>query len=143
MTGDRPRQARKDGRAGQQTHITRRVGHADLQAVPETRHALRLLLEHWGEPGRAETAELLATELITNALVHTNDEAVLTATVEVHILRVEVRDCVDRVPKPRVSGEEGTGGRGLLLVQSLADAWGVCPNGTGKVVWFELAAATP
>ncbi|MER7348443.1 ATP-binding protein [Streptomyces aurantiacus] len=119
--------------------LRRRLGRADLRAVPEARGALRELLRHWGRPGRAETAELLASELVTNALVHTDRDAILTATVGPRRLRVEVRDFVGRRPRPRAPGDgEDTHGRGLLLVQSLADAWGVRAQGVGKVVWFEL-----
>lgn len=117
--------------------MRRRLGRADLRAVPETRHALRELLDDWGKPGRSQTAELLTTELVTNALVHTDRDAELTATVGPHVLRVEVRDSAARLPRGG-DGDE-THGRGLLLVESLADAWGVRAYGGGKVVWFELA----
>ncbi|MDQ0584204.1 ATP-binding protein [Streptomyces rishiriensis] len=121
--------------------LRRRLGRADLRAVPETRRALRELLRGWGRPGRSETAELLASELVTNALVHTDDDAVLTATVSPSGLRVEVRDSAARRPRPRVpSADEATHGRGLVLVESLADTWGVRAQGGGKVVWFELGA---
>ncbi|WP_405765874.1 ATP-binding protein [Streptomyces sp. NBC_00080] len=121
--------------------LSRRLGRADLRAVPETRRALRELLRGWGRPGRSETAELLTSELVTNALVHTDDDAVLTATVSPSGLRVEVRDSVAQRPRPRVpSADEATHGRGLVLVESLADTWGVRAQGGGKVVWFELGA---
>lgn len=130
---------------GPPRQLKRKLGKADLRAVPEVRRALRELLLHWGRPGRSEVAELLTSELVTNALVHTDCEAELTATVGSRSLRVEVRDFVSRRPKPRVphadDGTHGTNGRGLILVQSLADAWGVAalgPDATGKVVWFEL-----
>ncbi|MFG2947016.1 ATP-binding protein [Streptomyces adustus] len=123
------------------SQLRRRLGRADLRAVPEARRALRELLRHWGKPGRSEIAELLTSELVTNALVHTDREALLTATVGPDGLRVEVRDFVAGRPRPRVPGsEDNTHGRGLLLVQSLASAWGVRPHGVGKSVWFELAA---
>ncbi|MFI6348373.1 ATP-binding protein [Streptomyces sp. NPDC050560] len=119
--------------------LRRRLGRADLRAVPETRHALRELLDNWGKPGRSETAELLTTELVTNALVHTDHEAVLTATVSPGTLRVEVRDFVAVMPRRRTGEDtQDIHGRGLLLVQSLADAWGVRAHGMGKIVWFEL-----
>jgi anti-sigma regulatory factor (Ser/Thr protein kinase) len=121
--------------------LNRRLGRADLGAVPEARKALRELLRHWGRPGRSEIAELLTSELVTNALVHTDHDAVLTATVGPRGLRVEVRDFVAR--RPRLCGPDtgdGTHGRGLVLVQSLADAWGVRVHGVGKAVWFELDA---
>jgi len=122
--------------------LRRRLGRADLRAVPEVRRALRELLRQWGRSGRsemAEIAELLTSELVTNALIHTDDDAVLTATVSPRGLHVEVRDFVGRRPKLRVpNADDGTSGRGLLLVQSLADAWGVRAHGVGKVVWFDL-----
>ena len=130
--------ARDEARA---PRLNRRLGRADLGAVPEARRALRELLRHWGRPGRAEVAELLTSELVTNALVHTDHDAVLTATVGHRGLRVEVRDFVARRPRLCVPiADDGTHGRGLLLVQSLADAWGVRVHGVGKAVWFELDA---
>ncbi|MER6090884.1 ATP-binding protein [Streptomyces bluensis] len=118
-----------------------RLGRADLRAVPEARRALREFLRHWGRPGRSEIAELLTSELVTNALIHTDRDAVLTATVSPQELRVEVRDFVGRRPQPRVpDAGDGTHGRGLILVQSLADSWGVRSHGVGKAVWFELGA---
>ncbi|WP_223765941.1 ATP-binding protein [Streptomyces huiliensis] len=154
----------------------RRLGRDDLAAVAGIRAALRRFLVHWGAPGRADTAELLTSELVTNALVHTDGGAVVTAVlgggapaVVKGRLRVEVRDTLprrpvlrapdagppgldgDRYDRDRCDGERcdgdqcaagsaATSGRGLLLVQALADTWGVRTHGTGKAVWFELAA---
>lgn len=90
----------------------------------------------------SDVAELLTSELVTNALIHTDRDAVLTATVGPGGLRVEVRDFVSRRPRLCLpEPDEGTHGRGLLLVQSLADAWGVRAHGVGKSVWFELDVA--
>jgi len=119
--------------------------------VAETRRLLRDNLRQWGVPALADTAELLTTELVTNALQHTGGGAELTATLSPaprNRLRIEVRDSLARRPPRRGvaaapaagAGEHGTSGRGLLLVQALSDAWGVNARGTGKVVWFELAA---
>ncbi|MFJ9038112.1 ATP-binding protein [Streptomyces sp. NPDC102406] len=131
---------------GPPRQLKRMLGKADLKAVPETRRALRELLSHWGRPGRSEIAELLTSELVTNALVHTDRDAEVTATVGPRGLRVEVRDDAERKPKLRVPiADDGTNGRGLVLVQSLADAWGVVmlgAGGAGKVVWFELDGGT-
>ncbi|CAM5363950.1 ATP-binding protein [Streptomyces abikoensis] len=128
---------------------------------------MRRLLSHWGAPGRAETAELLTSELVTNALVHTDGGAVVKAALtgapgQVRgRLRVEVRDFVPGHPALRGPGTEAgpvvreavpemndiekaaTSGRGLLLVHALADGWGVRAHGVGKSVWFELAAQEP
>ncbi|MEV7425220.1 MULTISPECIES: ATP-binding protein [unclassified Streptomyces] len=122
--------------------IRRRVGGADLAAVPEVRHALREMLRHWTERDSAEVAELLISELVTNALVHTETGAVVTATVADSRLRVEVRDFVAALPRPplpdRPVPDDSTHGRGLALVRSLADDWGIRARPVGKVVWFEL-----
>ncbi|WEO94506.1 ATP-binding protein [Streptomyces sp. FXJ1.172] len=130
------------GTTTQHAHrLRRRLGRADLKAVPEARRELRELLRHWGKPGRSEIAELLTSELVTNALVHTDDDAVLTAVVQPGGLRVEVRDFLARRPELRGRDtDDDTHGRGLVLVQSLADSWGVRPHGVGKAVWFELGA---
>jgi anti-sigma regulatory factor (Ser/Thr protein kinase) len=124
---------------GEASQLRRRLGCSDLREVPEARRALRELLRHWGRPGSSEIAELLTSELVTNALVHTDRDAVLTATVSPRGLRVEVRDFVGRRPRMRAPNVgDGTHGRGLVLVESLADAWGVRAHGVGKAVWFEL-----
>ncbi|MFF7852926.1 ATP-binding protein [Streptomyces sp. NPDC007904] len=130
-----------DAAAGQApaVQLRRALGRADLRAVPESRRALRDMLRQWGRPEQSAIAELLTSELVTNALVHTDREAVLTATVGPRGLRVEVRDFVAREPRPRPpDAGDGTHGRGLVLVESLADAWGVRAHGVGKAVWFAL-----
>ncbi|MFI9123429.1 ATP-binding protein [Streptomyces bikiniensis] len=127
------------GEARQPTQLLRKVGCADLTAVPEVRHALRELLRKWGDPGASDVAELLTSELVTNALVHTDHGAVVTATVVPEQLRVEVRDFVPGLRAPEAPpADDRTNGRGLVLVQALADSWGVEDQGAGKVVWFEL-----
>lgn len=123
--------------------MARSVRRADLKAVGEVRRALRELVRHRCRGETAEVAELLITEVVTNALVHTDQGAEVSATVRAGRLRVEVRDHAGRLPRPHVpSADDGTHGRGLVLVQALADAWGVDPlaMGRGKVVWFELGA---
>jgi anti-sigma regulatory factor (Ser/Thr protein kinase) len=120
--------------------------------VSETRGLLREHLRLWGVPALSDTAELLATELLTNALQHTGGGAVLIATLTTgpeNRLRVEVCDSAarrPRVPPPDAvtraltTGQHGTSGRGLILVQALADSWGAQARDGGKVVWFELDA---
>ncbi|KAK1182937.1 ATP-binding protein [Streptomyces sp. NBS 14/10] len=128
--------------------LSRRLHGGELSRVAEVRAALRELLRHWGDPSRRDLAELLISELVTNALVHTDRGAHITATLgdrpDAPVggrLRVEVRDFVSRHPTLRThAAEEGTSGRGLLLVHTLADAWGVRAHGVGKAVWFELDA---
>ncbi|MDN0194073.1 ATP-binding protein [Streptomyces sp. S.PNR 29] len=91
----------------------------------------------------AETLILLVSELVTNAVVHTGCPAVLrlslpgTVTEEATV-RLEVADTSDRAPVPRCAGDDATGGRGLALVDGLADRWGWSRDGAGKRIWCEL-----
>ncbi|WP_237550581.1 ATP-binding protein [Streptomyces sp. MspMP-M5] len=122
--------------------LERKVRQADLKAVGELRGEICELLGRWappdgGAPADPEVAALLTSELVTNALLHTDGGAVVTARVTDR-LRVEVRDGAERRPEPRAPSVDGTSGRGLMLVRALADAWGIRPEGGGKCVWFEL-----
>lgn len=119
--------------------LHRRLGRADLAAISEVRGAVRELLRYRWKEEPAQVAELLLSELVTNALVHTDDGAVVAVSVAPQKLRVEVRDFVPGMPVSHVpNADDGTHGRGLILVERLADAWGVSPQAVGKVVWFEL-----
>ncbi|MEU6315667.1 ATP-binding protein [Streptomyces sp. NPDC047014] len=123
--------------------IHRSVRRADLKAVSEVRRALRELMRQRCRSDAAEAAELLITEIVTNALVHTDRGAEVSASLTATRLRVEVRDYAARRPRPYVpTADDGTHGRGLILVQALADDWGVdaLALGSGKVVWFEIDA---
>ncbi|GHE24677.1 hypothetical protein GCM10017778_00200 [Streptomyces vinaceus] len=134
----------EDGRAVDALEITRSVRRADHKAVSEVRRALRELMRQRCPADTAEVAELLITELVTNALVHTDQGAEVSARLAADRLRVEVRDYASRRPRPYVpTADDGTHGRGLMLVQALADAWGVDASvqAGGKVVWFELDGA--
>jgi len=91
----------------------------------------------------AETLILLVSELVTNAVVHTGCPAVLRLSLpgvaaESATVRLEVADSSDRAPVPRCADGDATGGRGLALVDGLADRWGWSPEGAGKSIWCEL-----
>ncbi|MET7343502.1 ATP-binding protein [Streptomyces sp. NPDC087866] len=118
---------------------------ADLAAVGEVRGAVRELLRYRWKEEPAQVAELLLSELVTNALVHTDDGAVVAVSVAPRRLRVEVRDFVTGMPPEShvPPADDGTHGRGLVLVESLADSWGISPRSLGKVVWFELDGERP
>ncbi|MBM7172074.1 ATP-binding protein [Streptomyces sp. G44] len=92
----------------------------------------------------AETLILLISELVTNAVVHTGCPAVLRMRLpEVPdaapgTVRVEVADRSARPPRQRHAEGDDTNGRGLELVDGLADRWGWQPEGGGKSIWCEV-----
>lgn len=100
------------------------------------------LLHDWADPDQVDSAELMVSEMLTNVLTHTDGDALLVAEALGELgtrrLRVEVADSSDELPHKRHPGEMASSGRGVLLMEMLADAWGVDPRGEGKSIWFEL-----
>jgi CheY-like chemotaxis protein/anti-sigma regulatory factor (Ser/Thr protein kinase) len=82
--------------------------------------------------------ELLVSELVTNAVLHTSSGARLDVHVNRTNIRVEVFDEDATLPEPRLPDDHDTGGRGLQLVDRIASRWGSEPQRDGKVVWFEI-----
>jgi len=90
-------------------------------------------------PELVEDAVLLVDELVANALLHAGTPIDVTLRHESGGVRIEVADRTNVLPTPRVPDRDATGGRGLQLVDRLADGgWGVDPCGAGKSVWFAL-----
>ncbi|MFJ6298769.1 SpoIIE family protein phosphatase [Streptomyces griseoviridis] len=118
------------------------VAQAEPERVAVARQQVRELLHDWPSADQIDSAVLLLSETLTNVLVHTDADALLLA--EVHgepggrRLRVEVTDTGDDLPHRRHPGELASSGRGLVLIELLADTWGVDPRGEGKSIWFEL-----
>ncbi|HVF19438.1 MAG TPA: ATP-binding protein [Mycobacteriales bacterium] len=98
-------------------------------------------LRAWHVPDDpVDTACLLATELVTNAVLHAGSDVELLLEGSADTVRIEVVDSSAEVPEPRaVSSLLGTTGRGLNLVKGLSTTWGVTPHNQGKSVWFELS----
>ncbi|MEV6532034.1 SpoIIE family protein phosphatase [Streptomyces sp. NPDC051639] len=125
---------------------TRRTALTVAQTAPEriadARQQVRELLHDWGSEEQRDSAVLLVSEILTNVLVHTDDDALLVAEVTGgpgdRRMRVEVTDASDDLPHRRHPGELASSGRGLVLVEILAEAWGVDPRGEGKSIWFEF-----
>ncbi|WP_445256348.1 SpoIIE family protein phosphatase [Nocardioides aurantiacus] len=96
-------------------------------------------LHSWGVgPDLADTAVLLVSEMVTNALVHAGGPARLELSVASDRLRIAVTDVEPHEPALGAPDQDSTHGRGVLLVEALATAWGVAPSGSGKTVWAEL-----
>ena len=115
------------------------------EAVGHARRFTRRTLRAWGvERDDMDAALLVVSELVTNALVHTDGQVRLDLTMLDNRLRVSVADSSPRTPvKPTSIGWEATGGRGILLVEAMSDTWGAVPVSGGKQVWAELPLARP
>lgn len=109
-------------------------------SVPKARHLTRALLIDWGFSGQGEVAELLVSELVTNALRYVKGAVDLSFSAEDGLLRVEVEDTNPELPRVRAPRPDDERGRGLPLVDMLSCCWGSVRTGRGKVVWFELPA---
>ncbi|GGQ92106.1 ATP-binding SpoIIE family protein phosphatase [Streptomyces aurantiogriseus] len=125
---------------GRRTVLT--VAQAEPERIAEARRQVRELLHDWACHDQVDSAVLLVSETLTNVLVHTDADALLVAEVTgapgERRLRIEVTDTSDDLPHKRRPGELASSGRGLVLIELLADEWGVAPRGEGKSIWFDL-----
>ena len=119
-----------------------------ITCPPETasiRVARRAILDMLGlDPETAEDVALLVSELVANAVLHGRTDFDVTATCEAGVVRVDVTDRSSTPPAMKHYGTEAPTGRGLRLVDLLANRWGVEPEvpGPGKTVWFEIEVAS-
>ncbi|WP_330288587.1 ATP-binding protein [Streptomyces sp. NBC_00576] len=118
----------------------------DLRAVTVSRRTLRLILTLHGLIGLVDTAELLATELVSNAVRHTKGPAALRVRWSADVLRIGAWDADPQPPEPpQELGQliESEDGRGLGMVRACSDLWGWQPlsrfGNRGKFVWCELS----
>lgn len=118
---------------------------AHRTCVREARHRVHAQLSAWGiKPDLLDTAVLVVSELVTNALVHSGTK-VITCAVRLRrdLLRIEVTDDGDggAGPAARDASPSEENGRGLLLISRLSEAWGaaVGRNGHGHTVWAILS----
>ncbi|MFE3112555.1 SpoIIE family protein phosphatase [Kitasatospora indigofera] len=101
------------------------------------RRFTRDTLRRWGLSVVSDYAELLVSELVTNALLHADAPRRLRLFRD-RVLTVEVADAGGQTPRLREFGEQDEGGRGMYLVGELAHRWGSRLTKDGKVVWAEL-----
>lgn len=88
--------------------------------------------------GCAETARLLVSELVSNALLHAGAAVEVVVRMEAGTVRVEVLDAAQRLPVKIAEPGDALAGRGLHIIDELSAGWGAEPRGAGKAVWFEL-----
>ncbi|MER5782355.1 ATP-binding protein [Streptomyces mobaraensis] len=123
---------------------------SDPMAPCIARRTLRTIFEEHGFLELADTAELLTSELVTNAYRYSDGPASVRVRRDGDRVRVAVWDTNPRMPALDVApvADEAEQGRGLGLVQRCADSWGGFalrdqPQGlVGKLIWFELGAPT-
>ncbi len=87
--------------------------------------------------------ELLVSELASNAVRHARSDFTVVARYDGEAVKVEIGDGSRIIPKPVPPTPDQTEGRGLFLVNALADDWGIVPTLDGKRIWFEMAVTSP
>ncbi|MEH0638802.1 ATP-binding protein [Streptomyces bottropensis] len=116
---------------------------AATASIAAARHWVRDCVEGFGGPLRRhpviQTAELLVSELITNAIRHGAGPPLIRLTWNGRLLRIAVSDYSDRRPRIRATKNTEPGGFGLQLLERLTHRWGVIPHHPGKTVWAELS----
>jgi PAS domain S-box-containing protein len=110
-------------------------------SVREARLMIRDCLVTAGREDLLDTAELLVSEIVTNALVHAGTPVDVAFSFVDGGLRVEVTDGSPHLPSLRGYGPSAGTGRGLMLLEEMVDEWGVVPGDPGKTVWFQIASS--
>ncbi|WP_405580221.1 ATP-binding protein [Streptomyces sp. NBC_01190] len=106
------------------------------------RRLARIVLGTWGLDTLIDDAALVVTELVANAIRHTDGNLIVVRLLRpaMALIRVEVVDGSPHAPRIRETGPDDEHGRGLLLVNVLTSRWGTSTTPEGKVVWGELTS---
>ena len=112
------------------------------ESVPGARHHARTVLRNWELPAITEDAELIVSELVTNAIEATADDA-STITLRLYAdhdhLLIMVWDGSTQMPATRRALPDDIHGRGLMIVEALSEACGTAPSiDGGKIAWARL-----
>lgn len=111
----------------------------DPREVARSRRLVRGMLLDWELPDAVEAAELMVSELVTNAVKHGRSHHIVLRLVRTGALLCEVGDDEPAPATLLDAASHDESGRGLLLVSSLAREWGTSATAHGKTVWFEQA----
>ena len=108
----------------------------------DARQFVRRTLDELGRSDLCDDAELLVSEVVTNAVLHGGGTYAPVSVLRTDDgIRVEVTDPGGEfVPHPELLDVTTPGGLGLGIVDRVAARWGIVPITPGKVVWFELSA---
>ena len=116
---------------------------ATVETPAAVRRFLRDTLQTWKLDGFGDVTELLTSELVTNVVLHVGEPMTVRAIREQpDVFRIEVTDLSPVAPQLRRAGPEDECGRGLAIVDALADDWGTRISEDGKTVWFTIDAAS-
>jgi signal transduction histidine kinase/DNA-binding response OmpR family regulator len=109
---------------------------AEVTEIGRVRHDVTVQLRAWDLPAlMVADLELVASELITNAVVHGGPPSEVRLYRSPEEIVIEVHDSSSARPRRRRPRDDRAGGRGLGIVQRLTDRWGVKPLSRGKAVW--------
>ena len=113
---------------------------SDRTSVREIRHDMILALRTWGLDDLIDDITMVVTELMTNAILHTETPKIGATITRVgnQTVRLEVRDRSPKEPHAPRTGNTDESGRGIALVDALASAWGWERIFDGKKVWAEV-----
>jgi len=114
----------------------------DHRAPGAARRFTRSTLEQWELSTLADTAELLVSEVVTNAVGHASSGGEMVVSETGAGIRVEVSDYGAGVVQPRDAGPEDVTGRGMAIVAALSSRWGVATVDDGKAAKVAAAKAT-
>jgi CheY-like chemotaxis protein/anti-sigma regulatory factor (Ser/Thr protein kinase) len=116
--------------------------HLDLEGQPESagraREWLRGVLHEWGRDELVDEAVLVISELVGNAITHARSACHISVVRNGEAVRVEVSDHGVGTPQPRQLDDFAEGGRGLMMVGVVSNAWGFESIPDGKRVWAEI-----
>ena len=109
---------------------------AETASASEARRFVESALAEVGVTPHPDIA-LLTSERVTNAVVHAHSPVDISLHIKGNAVCVRVHDESRDLPVPRDPSAMETSGRGLRIVEALADGWGVDVGNRGKVTWFE------
>ena len=98
---------------------------------------------HSADADLCDSAELLASELVTNGVLHARSDLTLGVVARERCVLIGVSDRTRVEPAERQPSLSAESGRGIALVATLARHWGVAPSGNGKIIWCLINAKTP
>lgn len=125
------------------THVCAELPHCP-SAVPRARRVLRDCLDPTHLPEETcDVAELLVSELVTNAVKYGRSPVWLLVELRPGLVHVSVSDTSTSLPERRDADPDAEGGRGLFILDALAGSWGAVAVNSGKYLWFDLPVTPP